>query len=510
MLNLKKHSQPICFILLAILTTMVYWPSLSHAPRADHIIYLAETAQRTTWWQTAVAPYDLNRTSLYSPGDEKLFRPLFYFIIGNERFFFGYNFLYWQLCALLTHLLVIWQLSRLLTRIHPGFSAWFLSAFFSLMCMNVEMVTWHHITGYLVFVSLLLAACDAIFTLLILKKTTPQSLITAWVSLCLASFIFELGVLASLLCALAFRLQPDRSLKKFSAALFAIPALYAFLNGLSLFTRRISVETLLQISLNATKPLWQIIITPFEFIGWWLTSALFPSAFHLRIGPRTVIAKEHSLALLENSSDWSLWCALLLCVLSLALLFKSLNRLVLRERSFFLFILLGIPVIFAFQASVRSLTTDTWDALRINLYYIYLFWPFFILASFSMIDFNAIARYKWYPLMRATILALLLLLACHNALQTFYINLLRAHKDAPVIHMISTIDSLIQNKGNEPDCSFFIPDNFPGNHVRENIPQRGKTETVTKSAAELLFPRHFTRESPKYLLPAVLDNPTIQ
>jgi hypothetical protein len=510
MQKLQQHPHFLYFILLAVLTTVVYWPSLFHAGRADHIIYLAETAQQTTWWQTTVTTFDLNRTSQYSPGDEKLFRPLFYFIIGNERFFFGYNFFYWQLCALLAHLLVVWQLSRLLTRIYPGFSAWLLAAFFSLMCMNVEMITWHHITGYLVFVSLLLAACDTLFTLLILKKTTPQNLATAWISLCLASFIFELGVLATLLCAIAFRLQPDKNLKKFAAILLIIPAVYALLNGISLLTRKISLDTLVQGSLNATKPLWQILIAPFEFIAWWLTSAIFPSAFHLRIGPRTVIAKENSLVFLGNPQDWSIWCALLLFVLILILLFKGLNRAFLKERSFFLFILLGISGGFACQASVRSITTDTWDALRINLYYIYLFWPFFILAFFSMLDFDKLARYKWLQFMRATILSLLLLLTGHNALQTFYINYLRAHKDAPVIYMIKAIESLIQNKGNEPDFSFFIANDFPGNHVRENIPQRGKTETVTKSAAELLYPQYFTRENPKYLLPAALDNPAGQ
>ncbi len=146
------------FAVAALLSLFVFYPSFYHIPRADQIFYLAETADTHDWYSLAIKNYALNRTRILCPGDESVFRPIFYFILGTEKWMFRYSFIYWQITAFLFHLLVLWWMLKLLLYIRKNIFAPLLAITFSFLTVSMEAVVWQHISSYLVFTACVFAA----------------------------------------------------------------------------------------------------------------------------------------------------------------------------------------------------------------------------------------------------------------------------------------------------------------------------------------------------------------
>ena len=87
----------LAFSIIALAVLIVYFPSLFYPPRADQVIYLSETSNQHHAWDLIVGDYDHNRHRTIAPGDELLFRPLLYGILGTEQVVFGHHFWAWQL-----------------------------------------------------------------------------------------------------------------------------------------------------------------------------------------------------------------------------------------------------------------------------------------------------------------------------------------------------------------------------------------------------------------------------
>src|SRR5262249_19293158 len=135
---------------------VTYALSLGHAARSDQLYYLFVTSSKTDLWSLTVGSYALNRDPLM-PGDELLFRPVLYSLLGFEKWLFGYNFHLWQLASLLLHLGNCYLMYRILREVHKeGIVPFLLTLMFGVLYTAMEMVIWHHMSGYLLFCLLFL------------------------------------------------------------------------------------------------------------------------------------------------------------------------------------------------------------------------------------------------------------------------------------------------------------------------------------------------------------------
>ena len=150
LLKIPISKSHLFFALICIINLIVYWPSLKHIPRGDQIFYLSQVANQKDWSSLAIENMDLNRGANLSSGDTWLFRPFLYALLGTERFLFGYSFYLWQLVGIGIHLLFLWSLWKLLASIKESWMALLFTAVFSVLPVNMDLVIWQHINGYLV------------------------------------------------------------------------------------------------------------------------------------------------------------------------------------------------------------------------------------------------------------------------------------------------------------------------------------------------------------------------
>ncbi len=155
------------WIVIALVSFWVYAPSFFHAARADQNAYLAETADYDSWGELFSATYSYPRSRQIDVGDETLFRPLLYLVLSLERWFFHYDAGAWQMTSFLLHWGVLVSLSRVLDVISNHWLRFPLILAFSVSLASLEMVIWHHLSGYLLAFILFLEALR-IFLLLVM------------------------------------------------------------------------------------------------------------------------------------------------------------------------------------------------------------------------------------------------------------------------------------------------------------------------------------------------------
>ncbi|MCK5179305.1 MAG: hypothetical protein KAR32_07215, partial [Candidatus Omnitrophica bacterium] len=131
MINNKKIIIYSLFIIL-IINIIVFLPSFDQAPRgSDHYHYLVETSHIDNLSDRLVYSYSYARMRKLASGDQILFRPIFFILLSIETWLFQYNSFYWQATALLLHMLVLWQILKILRFIAQGLIPLLLVLYFS-------------------------------------------------------------------------------------------------------------------------------------------------------------------------------------------------------------------------------------------------------------------------------------------------------------------------------------------------------------------------------------------
>src|SRR5262249_37668491 len=142
-LNEAKPGTKAELVLIGLMETIIfvtYSLSLGQAARAEQFIYLFLTSDKTNLWSLMVGSYALNRDPLM-PGDELLFRPVLYALLGLEKWLFGYNFHLWQSVSLLLHLGICYLMYRILREVHrAGILPFLLTVLFGVLYTAMEMV----------------------------------------------------------------------------------------------------------------------------------------------------------------------------------------------------------------------------------------------------------------------------------------------------------------------------------------------------------------------------------
>lgn len=478
-------------------TLWSYWPSLQHSPKHDQLSYLAETARFHSPAEIISGTISLNRSRIFMGRDETFFRPLLNVWLGLQRVAFGYDFPRWQAAGLALHLGVGLAMYYLLNFLRPGLPAAMLTAFFLLMLSNIPMVVWHHISAYLIFLILLLLALRHYAAFL----KNPDNDRAVWLcgSFMLPTvFIFEAGLFFCLcLAAGIFLIRRDVRL---SAWLLFPLALYASLSLMDLVLRQTVVNSEFSRVMNSGISL-HTLKNSLLALKWFVTAGLFAHAKDVLELQRVVLA------------PWTLnpvWpfigldpalirglCAGLLLVVMLAAGRSSLTR----DKFFAATAGVMIVTLVLFISVGRLNTRGIITGLFFNAYYIYFFWVLLIPAVYAWIDWEKILRRPEGRLIRLACYALLAGMMFINILSIRNITAYIARLDAPRVKAIAAMERFAAEHAAEPDFTFFMPHNCPGNYAGNWLRQNTDPKSRRYTLSEALFPYQYSSyKTAKYLL----------
>lgn len=218
--RLRHWRHALAVVALVMLTCLIYRSALQHTPRDDQWSFLIETMGEDRFLPLLAHTYSFNRTRTINPGDYPLFRPMLFALLSAEKALFGHRFVWWQAAGIAFHLVNACLFLAILLRIHRrqlGTAALdqdgerrrtFLEAlayaftcFFAVNFAVSEMVMWHHIHGYLLFVALALGSILMVIDLL--AGITRWRVITLYVLVLLAAFTYEVGQFFAFVVGLA-------------------------------------------------------------------------------------------------------------------------------------------------------------------------------------------------------------------------------------------------------------------------------------------------------------------
>jgi len=233
-----------CVFVLIAVNLYAYFPSLYHVTRADQSVFLVETAELEDFGSLFNYSYSYTRSRLLFIGDKIIFRPVWYAILSLEKAVFGYRFFYWQLTSLLLHFAVCLMLWRVLHQLAPGIGAFLTTLGFSVVSLFSEMVIWHHVHGYLLFLVFLLAGIMHFMRWTASGLRTTSDLVWLLIYLTLMCFLYEFGVICAVtMCAAAWlTARPENPKEKIllrwrCAALSGPVLMYFYLSGLDYYIR---------------------------------------------------------------------------------------------------------------------------------------------------------------------------------------------------------------------------------------------------------------------------------
>jgi hypothetical protein len=234
---------------------------------------------------------------------------------------------------------------------------------------------------------------------------------------------------------------------------------------------------------------------------WWIGIGLFPSQIPVTQVGRNMIDLNTSFPVpYFNFADPMVLTAIMIgCLLGLFLVRR---RGAAREAFRFSWVwwvgaALAIFVLFLAvgRANPRGLQITIFN----NLYYTYFFWLMFIAIIYALL------RNVIFP--KAISLAAVVLvgiLIVHNGQILYRRNQIQAQEANPTLLLIRTLDLLIAERGQEPDFSFYVSPDYPGNFKCHNVKKSADPRDVY-SMMEILYPRHFVNKKAKYNFLATTD-----
>lgn len=495
----RRRLDRVCLFLVLAVVVAVYWPSLFHVARGDHMCFLADYAGKTSWIDKTFGAIYYNRTRLFSPGDTLLFRPLFFLILGVQNALFGYGFFWWQLVSLLSHLFVLWALWRLLRTWGGRWSAILFTAFFGLMFSNVEAVIWHGITPYVMFSGFILCALERLETWRISGGKDRRALYVSLGWMVAASFTYEMGPWYAL-CFMGYALwaapaaseRPRALIFLFPVSLFVVWDLaHAWLTGTPLGREGGAM--------TSRMVLWHTAENFFKLLKWFISGGFFLQYGDVRPVSRIMVDR----GVLAWGWPWDgawVWTRLTgLALGGVFLIGAVFSRLWSRERIAQRVLLLSAMLLGFVGMNVvgrMNMRTDG-SGIECSLYYFYNFWVLFSLIIFLAVRgvFSQEGRRLWLGWALSGVMAVF---ALSNALTVGKLTSMMAHDHAAVRRLVVGLDKLVAERENEPGFSFYVGPDVPGNYLVTWLVKTGDAPGKQYLLAEALYPRYFNARDPKY------------
>jgi hypothetical protein len=494
------------FLPIVVAVCYVYYPSLFHLPRADHLFYLADMAGKNDWGTLALKSYDFTRSRTFAPGDDVLFRPVAIFLLGTEKAIFGYNFVGWQAVGIGLHLLVVWHFFKLLWQIRAGFFSFLFSLFFALLFFNFDLVTWHHINSIMLGLIMVLIALFQYYRYVIEDSKRIWRLVIMASCLTVSCFTYEIYnayALVTFIC-LAFS-RGARDERRGYYALLLLPVvlyvLVSFLHLASLSGLVVEKELIL-----APVSLVTLVKNTFLTLRWWLMSAFFPGYYHVVffLG-RAGLADPSQMLHIPDFQQREMILAALLVLIYAFIVVKTTSWRVIKEKGPFLALLFLILFCWVMTITLyRVNNRGVAFALAGSLYYSYMFWLFFLVFLYAVVDVQKLKALKniyLYKFLAAILLGFVIVM---NAVNLYKINLSLAEEQAPSRRLIASVESLIFQYKTTPGFSFYIDPNFPGNYPVPNRLRLKDPSFKRYSFIELLYLNYYDEDAPRFLF---LANP---
>lgn len=483
MIRLSKMNlyQLLGFMFIMIPVLWVYGPALFHCARADQMVYLAEVADKTSFNDLVFNTYNLNRHRMFSPGDEILFRPLLYVLLGLETYLFRYLFIAWQAVGVCLHLGVVWYLLRLLLTISLSPWAIMIASFFALAAMNMEMVIWHHIHAYMLALIFMLIAIRHL--ILFLQKCGYLARYHIWfcaTMMTLACLTYEVNVAFVLCMIIGILLYRPNRFKQLSPLFLSVFIYFGF----SLIDAWINPTVISEVPHLLSKPIHMTDLARDVFwsLSFWIHTSIFPWQMPIDLMARNVfpLTSISNLFTFQLSSLAS-WSALLILIFFMGALF----RFPARDRGWWVMTILLMMVSFAVIILLgRGYSRGIWDVLRVDLYYFYPVILLFVCALYASIAWEQLSKRPWF----LAVLPLSIIFLFSQGQLVYQLNWKQATSNKPVIDLFHTLDELIKMRSQEPQFSFYVDPRYPGNYIYPQIQHKDNPQRLY-TITEALYPQ---------------------
>jgi len=472
----------LAFAFIAAAVLIFYYPSLYYPPRGDQIVYLADTATRQNPYDLIFGRYDLSRNRIFAPGDEILFRPLLYAILGIEQVIFGHQFWAWQLFSLFGHLVLVWMLLKFLWRLCGGWLAFAGTWLFSLSWTQYELVTWPHLTSYVLMMAAVIVAVEQAFFCFEEGRLPWHRLLKITLVFLLVCFIYESANLFALWMMIVLIVSCPRMWKR--ALIIGVPVILYVTTSAYNF---IVVNHLLLAPGSQPFPWGALSVNFFRAIGWWTYVGIFNGLYqYILMTSRTIFAFGDVLTFkpLVGNNIFVL-LGLVLSGAFLGLVGGNLRKL-LRPQIFLLVLVSGMLFIYVgVLVAGRQQTVLFINTLRINTHYQYIFWIFMTMMGFLLMGCQGLSGAR-----RMLVIIFVLASILSGALQGMRIfqqaqGFCNATQEQIVL--AATLDLLIKEKGQEPGFSFYVHPDYPGNYEASGVFVKPGTASIELTFANLLY-----------------------
>lgn len=493
------------FFILCIVIFFIYFPSLFHLPRADHLWYLLDTVKTNDLPSLIKDFYSYNRVRLYSPGDTLAFRPVMFILLGLEKWAFGTNYIYPQIIGIILHLILIWRLFKLLNLINHSFISLVFVAYFSTLSIIMDLVIWSHINAYILFMILILTGVYHLVLYIEGEDRQRHHLIIIAVCLLIACFSYEAGIFYAILFFIYTCLVNKQGINthfKWRHLLIFLPVvLYVILDIFDYLQRNPYLSQLRRqqydmslISQINLSNLGHIISLSFKICYNWVQFGLMPTIFRMYPGPRFGI---YPMVYVNNINlKLDMIVNVIAVIVLITYLINNISFRLIRNRiKFITLITLMFVIYLEFIVIGRALERGIENVFGMCTYYSYFAWVYFIIILYSIIDFNTIKKlhtwHKWILLISVVTLIYL------NSSIVYNVNLNYAQSLKPKRLFINKINSFIKAHRNEPNFSFKIYPHPPEDEII-NIQEINIRKDFYLS--EILFGRYINEGNPKYIL----------
>ncbi len=489
------------FLMIAAGNIFIYFPSFSHMPRADHLFYLADMAYKQDWVSLAIQSFDWSRSRTFAPGDYLIFRPGAYFLMGSEKFFFGYNFVLWQVTGLVMHLIIIGMLLRLLLNIGSSLFAVMMAGYFSFLFMNMETVVWHAINSILLAMMMTLMSLNQIWLYQKGKCRETHRLMIASAGMTVAALTYEISVvLSGLFFVYLFLTVPWKGQGRWRSLWLLIPpAIFTVTSAYNYVA--LGYHRLHPVKGAGLPDLVQIVKNTFLTMGWWIYSAFFPGKYEIiHVLGRAELANRQDIFPAMGLGEWQLWLGTLFVLCWGLLAVRSGTWEFIKKRLGFLALLLGMALGWAAViSSARVQERGVAFALGGTVTYHYIIWCFLVVFMYSAVNFEALPSDRLTRAIKCAFIILIVGQMLHNGRLVYSMNRRISQWYAPSRELVKAVESMIMREGDQPGFSFYIDYDFPGNFL---YPYRlREQDPITKrySFAEMIYLNYFDDENPMFV-----------
>lgn len=488
----------VAFSIIALAVLIFYFQVLLYPPRADQVVYLAETANKQHPWDLIFGCYDLNRHRIFSPGDQVLFRPLLYMLLGSEQVIFGHHFWAWQLLGLGAHLTLIWVLLRLLWHLSGPWLAFAGTWVFALSVVNYELVTWTHLTSYMLMMACIIGAIEqAVFCFE--DNQVPWGRIKRMlVYFLIACFTYETANIFVFWVTGALIISFPKVRKRLLILITPV-ILYGFF---SYFNYNFLNHIPHPVPDTAHGiPMGKCVFAAVYLTFWWFYEGLFNGMYDYILALRSMF-QSNEVMIFKPLDFHNLQVVLGLIMLAAFLGLAWIDRCQFFKRIKLSVVLWGMLFSYVMMIVIgryQAMGGGLLDAVRINTYYSYLFWVIMVIIAFLSIT----AKERKTRLQQGLIIifvAASLLSGLWQGKKIYDMSTSYSRGTNNKIILVTTLDLLIREKKFEPNFSFYVDRAYPGNYSYYGS-LRKETDPPDReyTFVELLYPQYFRpRDLAKY------------